>query len=109
MAMNRFFKNVALFAIPGIAATTLTHPFEHAQVGRQEYPKLITIKDAGGIKITKRNPARYAKLEFPGVKPIEYDRGSSWQHFLSRVPKGLAGGATSVYLGIRLKNMKYFR
>lgn len=82
-----------LLTFPGVVGAVVTHPFEHAQVGRQGLPKYVKFTDADGKVIKQKNPARFAKLKYPGIKPITYDSGDYWQHLAARIPKGVITSA----------------
>lgn len=87
--------------IGGTAAAAATHPFEMAQIGTQNLPKTIDIRDQYGNVIgQQKNPARYGKFKIPfSQKEIEFDKGDSWQHFLARVPKGIASWGAGFLVG----------
>ena len=112
MAVGKFFRTtVAPGLITGVAATTATHPFEQAQIGTENLPRRVDIRDASG-KVTgsKPNPARFGTFKVPfSKKEIEFDKGDSLQHYAARVPKGIAGWGTLSLLGAGLKKMRFFR
>ena len=76
-------------SLPGAFQAVVSHPFEHAQTGRQGVPKYITVKDRHGIVVTQKNPARFASVKIPALKPIQYDRGDYGQHLIARIPKSM--------------------
>jgi hypothetical protein len=86
---HKYIGGGIMLTAPGIIQTTVSHPFEHAQVGRGGIPKYIKVKDADGSMITVKNPDRYGKIKLPVLKPITYDRGDYTQHYLARLPKGV--------------------
>lgn len=98
-------KTVAVGIGAGVAATTATHPFEQAQIGTENLPKYVAIRDADGKVIgSQKNPARFGTLRIPGTnKKWEFDKGDSGEHYLARLPKGIAGWGASTIAGAAIK------
>jgi len=110
--ISKFFKQEAIpSVIGGVAATAATHPIEQGQIGTSHLPKKVPLRDEyGNVVSMVKNPARYGTIDIPFTdEDYEFDKGDSSEHFLARVPKGIAGWGAALTAKNLITKAKYFK